>query len=309
MKVLFVSSGNKRLGISQVVQNQGASLQRQQVNVDYFPVAGKGGWGYIRNIPRLNNMIRKKRYDIIHAHYSLSGFLVTMAAPFKKNIVVSLMGTFRKGSLKYVFVRFLAKYHWKAVIVKSERMKEQIGLEKSILIPNGVEPGKFSSLPPRQILRHELGFTADRKYVIFVADPARQEKNFSLCKQTVDRLGDLKVELLAVYNKPHEEVARYMVAADVLMLTSFTEGSPNVVKEAMAANCPIVTTNVGDVQEIIGDTEGCHIMDTFEAAEGAKKLEKSLNFGRRTHGRERIIELGLDDISIAKKIIALYNEK
>ncbi|MDT8394523.1 MAG: glycosyltransferase, partial [Bacteroidales bacterium] len=195
MKVLFVSSGNKRSGISQVVQNQGASLQRQQVNIDYFPVAGKGGWGYIRNIPRLNSMIRKKRYDIIHAHYSLSGFLVTIAAPFKKNIVVSLMGTFRKGTLKYVLVRFLAKYHWKAVIVKSERMKEQIGLEKSILIPNGVELQKFTSLPLRDILRRELGFAADRKYVIFVANPSREEKNFMLCRESVERLGDPSVEL------------------------------------------------------------------------------------------------------------------
>lgn len=309
MKVLFVSSGNKRSGISQVVRNQGASLERQQVEVDYFPVAGKGLRGYAGNISRLHRAISKEHYDIIHAHYSLSGFLATLAAPLNKNIVVSLMGTFRKGTLKYVLVRSLARFRWKAVIVKSERMKAQIGLEKVFLVPNGVELQKFTNLPPRDILRRELRLSKDRKTVIFVADPARPEKNFRLCREAVERLDDPSVELLAVYDRPHEEVARYMEAADVLMLTSFTEGSPNVIKEAMAANCPVVTTNVGDVQQIIGDTEGCYIMDTFEAEEGTEKLKKALDFGRRTTGRERIIALGLDDISIAKKIIAIYTDK
>ncbi len=308
MKVLFVSSGNKRSGISQVVENQGASLVRQQFEVDYFTVAGKGAWGYLRNIPRLRRAIRKGNYDIIHAHYSLSGFLATLSAPRNNNIVVSFMGTFRKGTLKYFLARFLAKHRWKAVIVKSERMKAQIGLEKAFLVPNGVELQKFISLPHRDILRRELGFAEGLKTVIFVADPSRPEKNFRLCREAVDRLGNHSVELLAVYERPHWEVARYMKAADVLMLTSFTEGSPNVIKEAMAANCPIVTTNVGDVQEIIGDTEGCHIMYTFEAAEGAEKLKKALDFSRRTRGRERIKALGLDDISIAEKIIAIYNK-
>ena len=145
--------------------------------------------------------------------------------------------------------------------------------------------------------------------MILVADPARPEKNFKLCREAIEQLGDPSVELLAIYNKTHEEVARYMTAADVLMLTSFTEGSPNVIKEAMAANCPVVTTNVGDVKEVIGNTEGCHIMDTFEAAEGAEKLKKALVFGRKNNGRERIIALGLDDLSIAKKINAIYTEK
>lgn len=307
MKVLFVSSGNKRSGISQVVENQGASLERQQLEVDYYKIVGKGIWGYLRNIPRLHRAIRNENYDIIHAHYSLSGFLATLATPRNKNIVVSLMGTFRKGTLKYVLVRFLSRYRWKAVIVKSERMRAQIGLDKAFLVPNGVELQKFNGFPPRDILRRELGFAEDRKTVIFVADPSRPEKNFRLCRDAVERLGDHSVELLVVYNKPHEEVVRYMAAADVLMLTSFTEGSPNVIKEAMAANCPIVTTDVGDVECIIGNTRGCFIIRSFETGEAAEKLRASLMFGNRTTGRKRIVELGLDDVSIAREIIGIYS--
>ena len=102
----------------------------------------------------------------------------------------------------------------------------------------------------------------------------------------------------------------YYSAADVVLLTSVTEGSPNVIKEAMACNCPIVSTDVGDVREVLGNTEGCYIsgLDPVEVAEKTKKaLEFSYTKGR-TKGRQRIIELGLDSESIAKKIVEVYKK-
>lgn len=98
-----------------------------------------------------------------------------------------------------------------------------------------------------------------------------------------------------------------MNAADVLLLTSRYEGSPNVIKEAMACNCPIVATDVGDIRWIIGDTEGCYLT-SFDPGDVASKLQLALKFGRRTRGRERLIELGLDSVSVAKRIVQLYQD-
>ena len=306
MKVLFVSSGNKKGGISPIVRNQGESLRRQGVALDYFPVAGRGMAGYLRHWRPLFRLLRREHYDVIHAHYSLCGFLSTMAAPAGTPIVVSLMGTFRKDTVKYYIIRRLAKRHWREVIVKSARMQGQIGLPNAHIIANGVDIDKFDLSQSQSELRRELGLAPDRKVVIFVSNPERPEKNFALCRASVDALRRDDVDLVAVYNKPHEEVAKYMLAADVLMLTSFTEGSPNVIKEAMAANCPIVSTNVGDVEYIMEGVEGCRLMDSFLPEEGAALLEETLAFGRRTEGLKKLVSLGLHERDVANRILTLY---
>ena len=97
----------------------------------------------------------------------------------------------------------------------------------------------------------------------------------------------------------------YLNAADALVLTSLWEGSPNVIKEAMACNLPIVSTDVGDVKEVIGDTEGCYIT-SYEPSDVAGKIKLALDFGKRTNGREKIKHLEIN--TIAKRIIDVYNE-
>ena len=101
-----------------------------------------------------------------------------------------------------------------------------------------------------------------------------------------------------------------MNASDCVLLTSFSEGSPQFIKEAMACNCPIVTTNIGDVNWVLGNTDGCYLT-SFKPEDVAEKIILAIEF-RETHGhtrgRERIIELGLDSETIAGKIISVYNE-
>ncbi|WP_020601240.1 glycosyltransferase [Spirosoma panaciterrae] len=305
MKVLFVSSGNKKDGISPIILNQGEAIRREGVDIDYFTVAGKGWWGYISHWLPLINVLRHNQYDLIHAHYSLCGFLATLAAPTGIPIIVSLMGTFRKNTGKYYLVRFLAKYRWQEVIVKSERMRGQIGLFTAHLIPNGVEIEKFNLPLSRVQLREELGLAKDRKIVIFVSDPERIEKNFPLCRASIDAINRSDIDLIPVFNKPHEEVVKYMLAANVLMLTSLSEGSPNVIKEAMAANCPIVCTNVGDVAYLLSGLKGAFISTKFDENELSTLVERALLINN-TEGLKRIKYLQIDSISIAKKIVGLY---
>jgi glycosyltransferase involved in cell wall biosynthesis len=177
------------------------------------------------------------------------------------------------------------------------------------LIPNGVDINLFRQLETKEAFNHSL-FYPIKKHIIFVSNPQRVEKNYSLAKKTVKFLQNTSLELHALHEIPNNELIYYYNSSDLLLMTSFHEGSPNVIKEAMACNCPIVSTNVGDVEWIIGNTGGCYIT-SFNVIDVADKINKALEFSLkqgRTHGRDRIIELGLDSETVAKKILTVYKK-
>lgn len=306
MKVLFVASGNKKGGhVSAFVQSQFDSLQKEGVDMLLYPVVGHGWKGYLRNFDALRRLILKEKPDIVHAHYSSCGYLAALAAMGQKTKkVVSILGSFPTESRKLKFVRFCVDHVWHATIVKSERTRAQLDRDVPV-IPNGVDLDLFP-LVEQQEAREKVGFVKDGKYVIFVSDPSRPEKQFGLAEAAVAALKDDNVHLVPVYNKPHSEIVEYMCAADALIMTSSNEGSPNVIKEAMVCNCPIVVTDVGDVRWVTGGVDGTYVSNTFKPEELAVLLKKALEFGARTQGRKRIVDLGLTSELVAQKLIRVY---
>jgi glycosyltransferase involved in cell wall biosynthesis len=174
------------------------------------------------------------------------------------------------------------------------------------IIPNGVDLSRFKPIPKQEARKH-INYPEELKIVLFISKPNRPEKNVELAERAVKALNNNFAEFKHICNVPNSEIPFYLGAADVLLLTSKWEGSVNVIKEAMACNCPVVTTPVGDTTWVIGDTEGCYL-STFEEGDIAANIEKAFTFGRRTKGRERILKLGLDSQNIAERIIGVYNE-
>lgn len=307
MKVLFVASGNKAVGtVSAFVRSQFDSLKAQDLEMVLYPIIGHGLKGYVKHVRSLRRVIKTERPDIIHAHYSVCGYLSKAASVgLKTKIVVSLLGSFPQKNLKLHLVRFCVDYFWNATIVKSERTRNQLNRNLPV-IPNGVNLSQFN-LMDHEAARQQLGFSADKKYVIFVSNPSRSEKNFALAEEAVQRLNNDTVQLVAVFDKPHDEVVKYMCAADMLILTSLKEGSPNVIKEAMSCNCPLVSTDVGDVKWVTDGVEGTYVASSFSSAELANLVDKALAFGGRTKGREQIIRLGLTTEAVAQRLMAVYS--
>lgn len=304
MKVLFVSSGNNKGGIGVLVKNQGNSLIEAGIDLTYFTIKGRGIKGYIMNIKTLRKHIRENNYDIVHAHYSLSAFVASFAGG--KPLIASLMGSDTYSTFPFnYFIRFFYLISWESTIVKTNRMKEKLHINKSIVVPNGVDIERFKPMP-RKVAREKVGFDNNSKYVVFVADPSRNEKNFCLAEKAFNLISDSNIKLFVVSGVSNDSISFYLNGADALILTSKWEGSVNVVKEAMACNCPIISTDVGDVKWVIGDTAGCYI-SSFKPEEIAEKVKEALIFGQRTNGRDRILKLGLDSKSIAKKIVGIYN--
>lgn len=302
MKVLFISSGNAKDGISPIIKNQGESLIKEGVDVQYFTIKGKGLFSYLKHIRILYKHLSVNRYDLHHAHFSLSACVATLAGC--KPLVVSLMGSeMNSGLIIKNMIRLFANLRWDAVIVKSLSMKRRLRISKAIIIPNGVD---LNAVKPSISQSDD----SSQKTVLFASDPAKYVKNYQLAEKSVSMVENYQVKLKVVHSISHGDVIKAINNTDVLLLTSLWEGSPNIVKEAMACNCPVVATKVGDIEWLFGDEPG-HFISGFELEEVAEKITMALEFSethKRTNGRNRITELGLDSGTVAKKIVSIYKD-
>lgn len=313
MKVLFVSSGRKGT-ISPITKNQGESLRRAGVEVDFYVVSGRGWKGYLKNIKPLRNQIKEGHYDVVHAHYAWVGYLTSIAsAGLPTPMVVSLMGNDVLDHWWYPgLARMVARLKpWKAVIVKSNEMKQRLGLQRAIVVPNGVNMEKFQPMDTEKC-QERLGWKAEsgKKHILFPATPEETRKNWPLAEAAVKLLDERVrgVELHGMVGVKNEETPIWYNAADVVVLPSFYEGSPNAVKEAMACNRPMVTTDMGDCRERIEGVEGCYVANTYEIEEFTELLGKALAFGGKTKGRERLLVDGIADYQIAERLIKIFEK-
>lgn len=321
MKVLFVYSGNSKSGRNAIIERQAESLRKYKIEVVLFPLSEKGLIGYVKFLIKLKQHLKDNHFSIIHAHYGLSAIVALFARNGQK-LVVSFMGDDLVGtnlitgkiSIKSkVLIKInclLARYFYDFVIVKSNEMKEKL-LKGTIhaLIPNGVDISSFYSID-RKTAKEKLGINSLDNIVLFASDPERIEKNFKLAHTAVSLINNPHLKLRTVHGVSSETLLLHYNAADTLLLTSYHEGSPNVVKEAMACNCPIVSTNVGDVEWLFENLEG-HYITSFNAHEIASKIQSAIHYRDKyqfTKGKGKLLKLKLDSNSVAKEIITVYEK-
>jgi len=283
------------------VQEQVESLRDKGLDVDVFFVNGRRYrrnylTGFLRYLPQP----WLKRYDLIHAHYPLTGLIAR--AQIRAPLVVTYHGIEVVYGWQGTLCKALARVVDR-VIVTSQRVRDGLGMPAARVIPCGVNLDLFKP-EPRDQARRALGLPPDKKLVLFCAG-MRPEKRFDIVQAAIARLTerDPNVQLVVATEQPHTIIPRYMNACDALVLASEYEGSPTVIKEAMACNLPIVSVDVGDVREIISQTEGCYICGRTPE-DIAARLALALDPPRRTDGRQAIQHLSLD--AIADRLIAEY---
>src|SRR5438128_8233060 len=206
-------------------------------------------------------------FDIVHGHYGQ--WCLFARLQWTTPVVASFLGDDLLGTVttngSYSTMSRLVVHisHWlcrrvDAVIVKSEGMKKAASGSNIFVIPNGVDFELFHYIP-RAEARAALGWDQDRYYVLFGNNPKIPVKNFPLSQAAIECLHNrgISAELVVANGLPQTKLVQYINASNALILSSIAEGSPNVVKEAMACNVPVVSTDVGDVSQVIGRTEGC----------------------------------------------------
>ena len=320
MRVLFLYRGKNPAGDNRVVVTQGKALEARGADIDYFALTGRGPGAYFRSLSAIRERLKSVGADLIHAHYGFSGIAGLLTAGGRP-LIVSFMGSDLLGShtmdgrikilsrLMISLHRLLARYFYSLTIVKSAEMQGKLRKNTRLaVISNGVDLGVFKPVE-RTLARRRLNLDPDEFIVLFPAGRNNPEKNFSLASAAVERLSNERFRLLDINNAGREEMSHWYNAADLLLVTSFHEGSPNVVKEAMACCCPVVSTAVGDIPWLFGDLAG-YFLSGFDAPEISGKILEAARFRREfafTAGRSRISQLGLDSESIAGIIIDHYS--
>ncbi len=221
----------------------------------------------------------------------------------------AFFGFFRKFSVRYgILASHLAARRAAAIVVKSRNLQAALprGLDASKVwrIPNGVDLKRFEPLD-RRVCRHRLGWEEGVFHVLFPNRADHPRKRFALAREAVARLDRLGVRagLHELHGVPHQDVPLWLNASDVLILTSFHEGSPNIVKEALACNRPVVSVDVGDVRERLEGIDGCYLAEP-DADDLADKLQRVAHGPRQVEGRIKMQDLSLE--RVAQRLIEVY---
>jgi teichuronic acid biosynthesis glycosyltransferase TuaC len=314
MTRLWPSEANPHSGTW--VRDQVAALERLGVRCEVLYGAGGGGiWPYLRLRRAMATRIAHEKYDLIHAHYGFTG--IVAATQRSLPVVVTFHGTdvlgrpyagpYRRifGRVERRLSQLLARRVAHAAVVSS-LMQSMLRAPRATTVPMGIDVERFALLPRSQA-REQLGLDADAPIVIFVGDPDLPRKRFELAREAVEvaRSAISSIQLIPVSGRTHDEVSLFMNAADALLLTSHVEGSPTVIKEAMACDLPVVSVEVGDVREQLDGVEPSYICKS-EPAPLAEALIEVLKSSQRSNGRELIGRFTNENV--ASIILGIYRQ-
>jgi glycosyltransferase involved in cell wall biosynthesis/CelD/BcsL family acetyltransferase involved in cellulose biosynthesis len=297
------------------IKRQADFLAAAGVQVEVFHFNGnQNPWNYARAWLRARARLRSEHYDLVHAQFGQSGLL---ALPKQRPLVVTFRGSDLLGVVRDVdggrtwqsrvlqWLSRLVAARADAVIVVSEHMKASLprGVAAHV-VPSGLDLALFRPMPQAEA-RKQLGLPQDRRLVLFVGRPDKPRKRGDLARRAVEIVNrTLPTDLVVAWHVPHEQIPVYVNACDTLICTSLQEGSPNVVKEALACDVPVVSVAVGDVPERLAGVEGCEICADDRPETIAAALERSLRRGARVNGRAAVA--ALDERLLTETVKGIY---
>lgn len=321
LKVLYIlpiEEGNHDMPYA---KRQISSMKENfNIETEIFYLENRSSITYlVKAIKRMGKVIKRFKPDICHAHYgSVNGLFSAIACP--KPLVITYHGsdlnkTPTDGLLADFMARFfsnIASLYASQIIIVSNKLKDGLWWRKKKvrLLPVGTNTKEFfptAQEAARDALGNEFSFSFPT--IVFNANqPAI--KRLDLAEMAVGLLRNEYPEarLLKLSGKIDPRIMPLLLnASDLLLLCSDNEGSPTMIKEAMACNLLIVSTDVGDVKERINNVNEAVLVKQNATAiyEGMKKI---LNSTFEKNGREQIFVQELDEIALQNQIYRIYNQ-
>jgi glycosyltransferase involved in cell wall biosynthesis len=246
VRVLIVASGNTKAASPFIIE-QVESLKKIDIHIEYFLIKGRGWTGYLKSLSKLKKKIKNKKFNLIHAHYGLSGLLATLQR--KIPVIITFHGSDININKNYKWSFIASRLSSKNIFVHKDQPKKlKVMLNEKDIIPCGINLKIFQP-KDKVALRKKLNWDQKKVYILFSSSFDKPVKNVNLAYKSTQNIKNS--ELIELKNYTKIELSNLMNAADLLLVTSFSETGPLIVKEAIACNCPVVSTDVGDVKEII----------------------------------------------------------
>jgi teichuronic acid biosynthesis glycosyltransferase TuaC len=270
--------------------------------------------GILKEAWTLRDCFKKNQFDFIHAHFGsttaltafLSGcrFLIT----FRGSDINGDPASSRLNNFLRIGMGILAAHFAKANICVSSELKGKLGPARSAayIIPSGTEIDLFkpmSKARARETLKLE-----GKKILLGIASSGRRRvKRYDQALRVKDELVQkgYDVDLLEITGVPHDLMPFYISASDVLILTSEREGSPNIVREALASGVPVVSFDVGDAKDWISLDPFSSVVPFGDVESMVESIEYIL---KKDPARERRLNVNLfSEESSALKLLRVYN--
>jgi len=241
--------------------------------------------------------------QVVHVHYGTMTAFFTVTVS-RVPVVVTYHGsdlnrTPTDGFWRDLFGRLLSQFAAlgaAGIICVSEALRARLWWRrgKVRIIPMGVELDRYVPIP-RDEARLRLSWPLDQFIVIFNASrPGIKRLDIAEATAHAVRASGVDVRLhLLTGDTSQEEMPVLLCASDALLLCSDREGSPTMVKEAMACDLPVVSSDVGDVRERLhGVNPGAVVAQ--DADELARALLEVHASHTRSNGRALAARNGID---------------
>lgn len=304
MNILFVTNRYptpQTPGDSPCIAQQAQSLRARGHTVDVLWIASQiSRTAYITTQLQIwRKLLLGNFYDIVHSHFGWTN-AIPAALQWRVPHVVTLRGSDVMIPKQLRVTRPIVR-RAAGVITMSAEMRDVLDEPNVHVIPYGIDLNVYQP-KPREEARRELGLPIGKPLILFPYAPTRTRKRYDLVEAAMKQLPD-DVDVVAIVDKSAEQVASYMSACDVLLLTADWEGSPSAVREALACNMPVVSADVGDVRDYLQHAPSCAIVP-HEPTAIADALRPVLAQRPRPHTRPIAAQTGLN--AIAERVEKVY---